>query len=112
MQVSVHALTGHWLISCTLQIHLGLHAINLDIQRCRKSTRATKGHYRVVRAAVEDIGQRCNAFQYMLVEQRTALCFLGRLEHAHLQRGNYAQMWVQAHQREVGGKDLHTLLCA
>jgi hypothetical protein len=112
MQISVHVLTEQCLILCTLQIHLGLHALKLDIERCGKSTKATKGHYRVVRAAVEDIRQRCDAFQYMLVEQRTALRFLGRLEHAHLQGENFAEMWVEAHQHELGGKDLQNLLCA
>jgi hypothetical protein len=61
---------------------------------------------------VEDIGQRCDAFQSMLVEQRTALRFLEKLEHAHLQGDGYAKMWVEAHQRELGGKDLHNLLSA
>jgi hypothetical protein len=112
MQMCVHVLTDQCLISCMLQIHIGLHALKLDIQRCGKSSKATKGHYRVVCAAVADIRQRCDAFQYMLVEQRTALRFLGRLEHAHLQGGSYAEMWVQAHQHELGGKDLQNLLCA
>jgi hypothetical protein len=112
MQMSVRALTKHRPISCTLQIHIGLNALRLDIQRCGKSTKATKGHYRVVRAAVKDIGQRCDAFQSMLVEQRTALSFLGKLERAHSQGEGYAKMWVEAHQRELGGNNLRNLLCA